>query len=189
MLTLSRPNQLAKLDYNNERRRWEAERLREAPPATFSDDPEADFALPSSSRMTDVQDTDAEGMVYSRGQSRHTSQIPAGWTGAEHEIAEAEAEAIAQLEDEELEALLSLMDDRDNEIVTPNQQYDVPATNATRQRNIDGTSPHAAIPAHFGSDDDDYDSIFMDLMEDGGTPRFPGVHEQVMDTGMDMSMG
>lgn len=213
--------QLARLDYNNERRRWEADRLREAPPAALSDDPEAEFAdqthwtnlgTPSSSRMTDPDTRRGESTIFSNSEARSKGPWSGVWeggqAGAETAQEEAEAEAIAQLEDEELEALLSLMEAQQHEqercTMTTDQQTDLPAQSHAWHNPLPAgntipfadTQQHTHDPSsvHFGSDDEEYDTIFTDLMDDGHDNGYntstttTGSAARDMDTDMDMDM-
>lgn len=72
-----------------------------------------------------------------------------------------EADAILQQESEELEALVALMQEDENR---RNQQFD-------------SQDAHDDRSSAFGSDDDEYDSIFMDMIDETGGAA-PGSEQQ-----------
>lgn len=86
------------------------------------------------------------------------------------------ADEIARKEEEELEAMLSLMDDRDMGYSSQEANMDdslrqdqLPSSQYSRMEESDlaPTIPNNAPEAEpsYGSDDDDYDQIFMEVMQ------------------------
>ncbi|KIW05410.1 uncharacterized protein PV09_03923 [Verruconis gallopava] len=121
-----RSDQILRSDYIARRRRWEEERNREA--LRFFPDYE-DEELPSASS---VQQADA---------------VP--WPGTPRLVAqpddEQQVDAIAQMEEEELRALLEMQEQHDADAQV--HEYDIPSS-----------------PTRYGSDEEDYDEIFMELV-------------------------
>jgi hypothetical protein len=86
---------------------------------------------------------------------------------------DSEADLVLQQEDEELEALIALMQEDENR---RNQQSNSQETHDDRS-------------SAFGSDDDEYDSIFMDMIDETGGAA-PGPEQQnqhTADDSMDLS--
>ncbi|EON62813.1 hypothetical protein W97_02038 [Coniosporium apollinis CBS 100218] len=122
----ARGDQIMKLDFVAERRRWEAEQARAAPnpdePSEDSEYGEGYNDLP----MWSSQQTEA----------RRSSQP------------EEEAEAVIQQENEELDAMISMMEEQGQ------------------------TSQTSSIGSPgFGSDDEDYDIIFSEILGARSTPQ------------------
>ena len=72
-----------------------------------------------------------------------------------------EADAILQQENEELEALVALMQEDENR----------------RNQQSENQDAHDDRSSAFGSDDDEYDSIFMDMIDETGGAA-PGSEQQ-----------
>lgn len=131
---------MARLDYLKEKRRWEAEQVRSAPQL------HPDFAEAEKPLENDLP-TYSSQMVWD---TRSQSDYPL----------DPEADAILQQENEELEALVALM------------QEDELRQNNSRETHDDRSSA-------FGSDDDEYDNIFMNLVDEtGGAATGSGQHQQ-----------
>jgi hypothetical protein len=149
---------MARLDYLCEKRRWEAEQARSAPPPQFV--------------SSDLPDAEEEHFTYNDNNSH---------TQLDHHQ---EIDAVQRLEDQELEALIARMQEDENE-----------------QNGRPGQAVHHDAEDYsssvFGSDDDEYDSIFLDLIDEtgggGGSGVAAGVdqrHEYPagdMDVEMDLS--
>lgn len=117
-----------KLDYVAERRRWEAEQARAAPnPGEPSEDSE-----------NDEEHNDLPMWGSQQTEARRSSQP------------EEEAEAVMQQESEELDALISMMEEQE------------------QSKDTSG----AETPG-FGSDDEDYDMIFSEYLGARSTPQLP----------------
>jgi hypothetical protein len=142
---------MARLDYLKEKRRWEAEQVRSAPPQ------HSDFAEAEETSDYDLPTYNSQ-MAWDP-QSR--SEYPL----------DSETDLILQQEDEELEALVALMQEEER-----NQQ-------PNSQEALNDCS------SAFGSDDDEYDSIFMDMIDEtGGTaPGNEQEHQHTADDTMDLS--
>ncbi|KAI5254394.1 hypothetical protein E4T42_02359 [Aureobasidium subglaciale] len=152
----SRIDDMARLDYLKEKRRWEAEQVRSAPPLypDFSEAEEtADYDLPTySSQMA----------MDPRSQSGFPIDI--------------EADAILRQEDEEMEALMALMQEDENR----------------RTQHFNSQEASDDRSSAFGSDDEEYDNIFMNLIDEtGGSADTSGQQQQdrqhTADDEMDMS--
>lgn len=100
-----------------------------------------------------------------------------------HQI-EDEADAVAQMEEQELEALLALASDEGDPVMTTymeEQARDIPSS-----------------PTRYGSDEEDYDDLFMEMVSSqGGSgtldqfgPMQSQIHDDHMqeDVEMDMSL-
>lgn len=135
--------QMARLDYNTEKRRWEAEQARSAPP-TYSEPPEEDYEDPN------------RQPIYS--QQWHPQYEHYGFSP----LSESEADAVLQQENAELEALVSMMENQELRFAQHEEDGEMvpPPTPRLGDRH-DGASV-------FGSDDEEYDSIFMDLIDEQG---------------------
>lgn len=121
MRSLIHVRQIMRLDYVQRRRQWEAEQDREAP------------LLPSDP-LEDEEDDD----VYDLPTSSIAMQMSA--PASQQPFPEEEVDEVLQREDEELQALLSLM---------PNSEDTNDQTSAN----------------HPWSDDDDYDTLFSEMMQ------------------------
>ncbi|KAH0337170.1 hypothetical protein KCU81_g8230, partial [Aureobasidium melanogenum] len=148
----SRIDDMARLDYLKEKRRWEAEQVRSAPQLhpDFAEAEEAsEYDLPTYNSQTAWDP-----------QSRFDYPL------------DPEADAILQQENEELEALVALMQEDEQR---QNQQ-------SNSQEAYDDRS------SAFGSDDDEYDNIFMNLIDEtGGAAGGSGQHQSTADDEMDLS--
>lgn len=143
---------MARLDYLKEKRRWEAEQVRSAP-QLHPDFVEAEEAL-----EYDLPTYSSQMVWDPQSQSNHPP--------------DPEADAILQQENEELEALVALM--QEDEIRQNNSQ-----------------EAHDDRSSAFGSDDDEYDNIFMNLIDETGGAAAGSGHQQehqfIADDEMDLS--
>ncbi|KAK5169313.1 hypothetical protein LTR04_005648 [Oleoguttula sp. CCFEE 6159] len=135
LLTSALPSQMMRLDFMSRQKRWEAEQARRAP--LLSDPPEDD----------DMDEHDAplfssQSSTYPSYSSQRTQSPSNPTTPTIHAVPDNEVDVILQQEDEELDALVSMLG---------SEQY---------ERN-------KAQDASYGSDEEDYDSIFMDFIDDG----------------------
>jgi hypothetical protein len=151
VLTLQ--SQMARLDYLKEKRRWEAEQVRSAPqlhPDFAEAEETSDYDLPTYSNQMSW-DPQAQ---------------------SEHPL-DPEADLVQQQEDEELEALIALMQEDENR----------------RNQHSNCQEAHDDRSSAFGSDDDEYDSIFMDMIDEtGGATTGPEQQDQhTADDSMDLS--
>lgn len=71
---------------------------------------------------------------------------------SQYSMVEEEADEVAQREKEELEALLSYLPEEEEGLPDQSNAF------------ADETNAHGGSQEHFGSDDDDYDALFSDLM-------------------------
>lgn len=177
--------QMALLDYKTEKHRWEAEQARLAPP-TFSDPPEEaeddhQIENPSSSegpqwssQMVFSQPT-SHYAPYQESQYQHQQALGMGFTP----LSEFEADAVLRQENEELEALIDMMESQ--QLPTYPQQQQGEGFDASRLQEQEHEHEGSSV---FGSDDEEYDSIFMDLIDDQGGN---GQQIQQEDEEMDMS--
>lgn len=152
---------MARLDYNTEKRRWEAEQARSAPP-TYSEPPEEDHEDPSRQAIHSQQ--------WHPRYEHHGLHAPT----------ESEADAVLQQETAELEALVSMMENQELRFARHKDDggmVPLPPTPRLGDRQ-DGSSV-------FGSDDEEYDSIFMDLIDEQGGC---GGQAQRQDEGEEMDM-
>ncbi|THX75218.1 hypothetical protein D6D04_07515 [Aureobasidium pullulans] len=138
----SRIDDMARLDYLKEKRRWEAEQVRSAPPL-YPDLPDAE----EDSSEYDLPTYNNQMAWDPRSQSDYPL--------------DQEADAILQQENEELEALVALMQEDENR----------------RNQQSDSQDAHDDRSSAFGSDDDEYDSIFMDMIDETGGAA-PGSEQQ-----------
>lgn len=148
-----------RLDFVQRQKQWEAEQARTAP-LLPSDGPEEE------------EEEDLSPMIFS-GNATQTSMSFSQWQATPEE-----ADEIAQMEDEELEALLSFL---------PGEESAQP-----QQHNYQPTQDQQGnehMSEHFGSDDDDYDSLFSDfinaeahgMVEESNGPRVPESSGDAMD--------
>jgi hypothetical protein len=86
---------------------------------------------------------------------------------------DSEADLVLQQEDEELEALVALMQEDENR----------------RNQQANSQDAHDDRSSAFGSDDDEYDSIFMDMIDEtgGATSGTEQQHQHEADDTMDLS--
>jgi len=152
-----------RLDFVQRQKQWEAEQARSAP------------LLPSDAPEEEDEE-DLSHMIYS-GNATQTSMSFSQWQATPEE-----ADEIAQMEDEELEALLSFLPGEDS---TSHQQHSYQPI----QNQDQGQQANEPMSDHFGSDDDDYDSLFSDFInaeahgmgeEDNG-PQAPESSGDAMD--------
>ncbi|KAH0346878.1 hypothetical protein KCU83_g7004, partial [Aureobasidium melanogenum] len=151
----SRIDDMARLDYLKEKRRWEAEQVRSAPQL------HPDFAEAEEASEYDLP--------------AYSSQMAWDPQSQSHYALDPEADAILQQENEELEALVALMQEDENR---QNQQ-------------LNGQEAHDDRSSAFGSDDDEYDNIFMNLIDETGGAAAGSGHQQqhqpTADDEMDLS--
>ena len=132
--------QIMRLDFVQRQKQWEAEQARSAP------------LLPSDAPEEEDEE-DLSHMIYS-GDATQTSMSFSQWQATPEE-----ADEIAQMEDEELEALLSFLPGEGNDL--PQQHNYQPIQDQGQGQDQQGNEP---MSDHFGSDDDDYDSLFSDFI-------------------------
>jgi hypothetical protein len=125
-----------RLDFVQRQKKWEAEQARAAP-SLPSDGPEEE------------EEEDFSQMIFSGNAAQSSMPSTQQWQATPEE-----ADEIAQMEDEELEALLSFWPGEESAL--PQQQgYHQPVQTQGRDEQMS---------EHFGSDDDDYDSLFSDFI-------------------------
>ena len=129
-----------RLDFVQRQKQWEAEQARLAP------------LLPSDAPEEEDEE-DLSHMIFS-GNATQTSVSFSQWQATPEE-----ADEIAQMEDEELEALLSFLPGEGNDL--PQQQIYQHIQDQAQGQDQQGNEP---MSDHFGSDDDDYDSLFSDFI-------------------------
>ncbi|KAG9613933.1 hypothetical protein KCV04_g16676, partial [Aureobasidium melanogenum] len=138
----SRIDDMARLDYLKEKRRWEAEQVRSAPSL------HPDFAEAEEASEYDLPTYSSQMAWDPQSQFEHPL--------------DPEADAILQQENEELEALVALMQEDEN---CQNQQFN-------------SQEAHDDRSSVFGSDDDEYDNIFMNLIDETGGAAAGSGHQQ-----------
>lgn len=135
---------MMRLDFVRQQRQWEAEQARDAPWMSAygpeEDENEEDLSTSSSAMQF----------------SQFGSQMP---------LAEEEVEEVVQMEDQELEALLSFMPVNGDEEMNDHE-------------------PHSD---HAWSDDDDYDALFSEFMDQSNGGQVHAAQTQDHDGDMDMS--
>ena len=130
-----------RLDFVQRQKQWEAEQARSAP------------LLPSDAPEEEDEE-DLSHMIFG-GNATQDSMSFSQWQATPEE-----ADEIAQMEDEELEALLSFLPGEGDEL--PGQHnYQQSIQNQGQGQDQQGNEP---MSDHFGSDDDDYDSLFSDFI-------------------------
>jgi len=151
-----------RMDFVQRQRRWETEQARSAP--LLPSDPleeDEEMNVPNSSNAMQVSQSQPYASQY--------SSMP-----------EEEADEVAQREREELEALLSYLPGEEEEMTQLPEL--VPESMV-----VQAEQPQE----HFGSDDDDYDALFSDLMhEEAHTATGDYQQQQQQENGgdeMDMS--
>ncbi|KAF2229360.1 hypothetical protein EV356DRAFT_455981 [Viridothelium virens] len=122
----ARGDQILQLDYVSERKKWEAEMAQSAPPPEEPPEEEADLPVYSSQGPFFMSQTTPQNSQPSCDDAR-------------------EIDDIERQQQEDLEALLSLMETEEEQ----------------------GQARQAQDSQRYGSDDEDYDSIFLGLMNDG----------------------
>jgi hypothetical protein len=125
-----------RLDFVQRQKKWEAEQARAAP------------MLPSDGPDEEEED-DFSQMIFSGNAAQSSMPSTQQWQATPEE-----ADEIAQMEDEELEALLSFLPGEESALAQQ-QGYHQPAQTQGRDE---------PVSEHFGSDDDDYDSLFSDFI-------------------------
>lgn len=142
----------------NEKRQWEADKTRSAPPG-YTDEP-------------DEEDLDGPGGssgLPGYSSQMHLSHSMSGDQSFAPALEEEQVDEVLQCENEELEALISMLEEEQR------QQNQERQPEGHSQDDISG----------FGSDDEVYDSIFMDIEDDSGSVQ---PQQQVQGAeGMDMS--
>jgi hypothetical protein len=128
-----------RLDFVQRQKQWEAEQARSAP------------LLPSDAPEEEDEE-DLSHMIFS-GDATQNSMSFSQWQATPEE-----ADEIAQMEDEELEALLSFLPGEGNDL--PQYSYQ-PIQDQGQAQDQQENEP---MSDHFGSDDDDYDSLFSDFI-------------------------
>ncbi|RMZ66279.1 hypothetical protein GMOD_00005367 [Pyrenophora seminiperda CCB06] len=148
----ARGEQIQQLDFVAERRRWEAEKARQAPREN-----EEDGFIEEEVLLEDADDAAAAagGLPH----QQHAPLFEAGMT---------EADWVAAQEEYEVQQLVASMEQESHGPSSPSQ--------------------------HYGSDDDDYDAIFMECAMGVGNEPFQHQHQHqqqaqaAFDTDMDMDM-
>jgi hypothetical protein len=125
-----------RLDFVQRQKKWEAEQARAAPMLP-SDGPEEE------------EEEDFSHMIFSGNAAQPSMPSTQQWQATPEE-----ADEIAQMEDEELEALLSFLPGEESALAQQ-QSYHQP---------VQTQGGDEQMPEHFGSDDDDYDSLFSDFI-------------------------
>lgn len=133
-----------RLDFVQRQKKWEAEQARAAPlmlsDAPEEEEEEEDFSLPVS--------------------SYNAMQMPAPSSQWQWQATPEEADEVAQWENEELEALLSMLPGEESGF---QQQQQLSAQQHDYQPYQDRRADEP-MSEHFGSDDDDYDALFSDFI-------------------------
>lgn len=172
---------MARLDYKTERRRWEAEQARSAPPTYLDDATEEEHYEPDSSfgyyqtpnhgsgGGSSSFNASNDDMMFSQPQSSNIqtrqSQHPFGFSP----LSDAEAEAVLRQENEELEALVEMMESQQLPQYGEHEsrQHSQQQSQETGQNAGYGSHPDPCASSVSGSDDgEEYDSIFMDLIDE-----------------------
>ena len=181
---------MARLDYRTEKRRWEAEQALLA--SAYSDPPEgeedeyededegsrvagAGAGAGSDSGINSASCTSSDYTTLGHPRSQN-QDLPRQLDSQHHPtIEQVEAEEALRRENEELEALIEMMEGQR----LPPPMY--PLLQQQQQQQDDRSSV-------FGSDDDEYDSIFMDMIDDQrGKPSRHG-HAGGIDVDLDGDM-
>ena len=131
-----------RLDFVQRQKQWEAEQARSAP-LLPSDGPEEE------------DEEDLSHMIFS-GNATQNSMSFSQWQATPEE-----ADEIAQMEDEELAALLSFLPGEGNDLPQQHNYRPTQDQGQGQSRDQQGNEP---MSDHFGSDDDDYDSLFSDFI-------------------------
>lgn len=136
------------MDFYAERRRWEADQARMAPgPDAFDDE--------------DQENRNGDSDFLPRPDSQHGSDfnVHDAPECSPEEAAAAEAEALLRREQEELDALVAMMED---------DAADDDDTGLPPRHEAGGWQEESwgacTVPSHFGSDDEDYDGLFSQLV-------------------------
>lgn len=148
-----------RLDFVQRQKRWEAEQARSAP------------LLPSDA--PEEEDDDDFSNMMSSGNAMQTSTYSTQWQATPEE-----ADEIAQMEDRELEALLSFLPGEESALPQEHNHQSDPMV-----------QENEPMSDHFGSDDDDYDSLFSDfinaeahdMVDAGRGPQVPASSGDAMD--------
>lgn len=130
--------QIMRLDFVQRQKQWEAEQVRLAPmlPSDTPEEDEEELQAPESSNNDAMQ----------------LSQFSTQWYATPEE-----AEEVARRESEELEALLSFLPGEDAGMSQPQIKYHDYHSYPTEQAD-------EQMSEHFGSDEDDYDTLFSDFI-------------------------
>ncbi|KAK4992441.1 hypothetical protein LTR50_001200 [Elasticomyces elasticus] len=156
----ARGDQILRLDYVSQQRRWEAEQARSAP--TLSAWP------PEEDDDQNISVSNVQPSQWLANSTTHSRRL----------TSDEEIDAVVRREDEELQALLSMMETEDS------RDHDDSTQDGPREE--------------YGSDEEDYDSIFMDVICDEreleygtGTRQDPAcIRQQSQDPdAMDMTNG
>jgi hypothetical protein len=156
-----------RLDFVQRQKKWEAEQARMA------------HSLPLDAPEEEEDELDVEGGNWGLpGSSGNAMQM----SSSQWDAAPEEADEVARRESEELEELLSLLP---GDASGPHQQY---------QQHQHRQQKYPQAPRqddHFGSDDDDYDALFSDFIneEAHGMPEGNNIDHTAPsgDDAMDMS--
>ena len=142
-----------RLDFVQRQKKWEAEQARVA------------HSLPLDAPAEEELD-DQDGSFGFPGPSGDAMQMSSQWDATPEE-----ADEVARRESEELEELLSLLPGDANGLQQQQQEQEQYQAHQTQRQD-----------EHFGSDDDDYDALFSDFINEEAHGMSEGD-----DTAMDMS--
>ncbi|KAF9637365.1 hypothetical protein BFW01_g8261 [Lasiodiplodia theobromae] len=137
-----RAEQIERLDHMKQQKRWQQRLERSAPQISEpsdDDEEEPDEDVENRDPMLGSSQTTVTGVPNVFNNYVRSSPLQTVWS----QNSEAEVEAVAQQEDEELDALLAMMEEDE------------------RRANAYG---EGAASQHFGSDDDEYDNIFSEYL-------------------------
>ncbi|KKY27355.1 hypothetical protein UCDDS831_g00757 [Diplodia seriata] len=136
-----RAEQIERLDHMKQQRRWQQRLEQSAPriPEPSDDDEEQDEDAENRDPMLGSSQMSAVGVPSVFDNYVRSSPLQTVWS----QNPEAEVEAVAQQEDEELRALLAMMEEDE------------------RLANANGDD---AASQHYASDDDEYDNIFSEYL-------------------------
>lgn len=134
---LTRSNQIMRLDFVQRQKKWEAEQARVA------------HSLPLDAPEEEELD-DQDGSFGFPGPSGDAMQMSSQWDATPEE-----ADEVARRESEELEELLSLLPGDANGLQQQQQEQEQYQAHQTQRQD-----------EHFGSDDDDYDALFSDFINE-----------------------
>jgi hypothetical protein len=126
-----------RLDFVQRQKKWEAEQARVA------------HSLPLDAPEEEEEGLDGEGSWGLPGSSGDAMQMSSQWDATPEE-----ADEVARRESEELEELLSLLPGDASGAQYQHQHQQQDYSQAQRQED------------HFGSDDDDYDALFSDFINE-----------------------
>ncbi|KAK3110198.1 hypothetical protein LTR53_015765 [Teratosphaeriaceae sp. CCFEE 6253] len=156
-----RGEDMMRLDFMRSQRAWEAAQAREARGLPSEPAWEEDQAMEEDDGLYDLPSL--SNMAMQSSQHQHQQQLE----GEDEEL-----EAVMRQEDEEMEALLAYMPDEHQQ-----QQHQRGQGHAQGIKVTSGGGDGIHTSGEFGSDDDDYDALFSEIVmgESGGT----GLHHTI----------